>query len=84
MDDKGVIHIPEPDSGRAGGSAECSGFDILHKQVGFQWSNGETHDHTMYLFKIHTLKLEEGTFETELQLGDDVVDGQGDPIKFTS
>ena len=33
MDAEGVIHIPKTDSRRVGGSAECSGFKVLHKQV---------------------------------------------------
>ena len=33
VDDKGVIHVPKPDPGDIGGSADGSGFEVLHKQV---------------------------------------------------
>ena len=67
MDDEGVIHIPKPYSWRVGGGADGSGLDVLHKEVGYQWANGGTHGHTMYLFIILTLKHEDGSFEGKLQ-----------------
>ena len=33
VDDKGVIHIPKPDSGETGCGPDASGFEVLHKQV---------------------------------------------------
>ena len=60
VDDKGVIHIPEWDPGRVGGSADGSGFKVLHEQVIYQWAYGGPSSSTMYLFIILTLECEKG------------------------
>ena len=52
VDDKGAIHIPKPDPGRTWGSADCSGFIVLHEQVSYQWAHRGPHSSTMYLFII--------------------------------
>ena len=49
VDDKGVIHIPEPYPWRIGGGADGSGFKVLLTQVSYQWAYGGPHSKTIYL-----------------------------------
>ena len=45
-------------SGGMWGGAKGLDFKLFHKQVGYDETNGGTHDHTMYLFIILTLEEE--------------------------
>ena len=50
LEDKGVIHIPEPKPG-VGGGADGLSFNLFHEQGGNQVADGVTIGCTMDLFK---------------------------------
>ena len=66
LDDKGVIHKPEPQVG-GGGSVEVFDFKYFHEQVGSEGADGVTHGYTVDLFIILTLEEEVSVFEAEIQ-----------------
>ena len=40
LDNKGVINIHKPKPRWIGQSADGLGFNVLHEQVGYSWTNG--------------------------------------------
>ena len=66
LNDKCVIHIPEPYPWRVGGSADGLDFKLFHKQAGNNGADGGTHGCSMYLLKILTFIEEMCVFETAL------------------
>ena len=43
MNNKCVIHVPMSDPGWVGRGAKGSGFEVLHKQVGYYRAYGRSH-----------------------------------------
>ena len=66
LDDKSVIHIPEPKPVWNGSHADSLGFK-LHDQVGYYRADGGTHGCTRDLFIILTLEEETCILQAKLQ-----------------
>ena len=75
VDDKSVIHKPEP-KGRGMGEGEVFDFKLFHEDVGYEGADGGSHSCTLDLFIILTLEEEVGVGQAELQQGGDLLDGQ--------
>ena len=79
LDNEGVIYIPEPEM-RGWGRVDCFNFKLFDEQVGNEKAYGGTHECTVDLFIILTLKEEARVFEAELQYGEYFGDGHTCPL----
>ena len=67
VDDKGVIHKPEPKGRGVWEGREGFYFKLFHEDVGYEGADRGSHSCTLYLFIILTLEEEVGVGEAELQ-----------------
>ena len=67
VDDKCIIHKPEPEGWGVGEGLEGFDFKLFHEDVGYERAEGGSHSCTLDLFIILTLKEEVGVGEAELQ-----------------
>ena len=75
VDDKGVVHKPEPEGRRVGEGGEGLHFKLFHKDVCYEGADGGTHSCTLDLLTILILEEEVGVGKAELQQGSDLRDG---------
>ena len=80
VDDKCIVHKPEPKGGWVGKGLEGFDFKLFHEDVGYKGADGGSHSCTLYLFIILTLEEEVGVGKAELQQGNDLGNGHGGPL----
>ena len=80
VDDKCIVHKPEPQRRGVGKGLEGFSFKLFHEDVCYEGADGGSHSCTLYLFIILTLEEEVGVGKAELQQGDNLGDGHGGPL----
>ena len=80
VDDKCIIHKPEPQRRGVGTGLDGFNFKLFHEDVYYEGADGGSHSCTLYLFIILALEEEVGMGKVELQQGDDLGDGHGGPL----
>ena len=80
VDDKCVIHKPEPKGRGVGKGLEGFDFKLFHEDVSYERADGGSHSCTLYLFIILTLEEEVSVGKAELQQGGDLGYGHVGPL----
>ena len=81
VDDKSVIHKPEPKGRGVGEGGKGFDFKLFHEDVSYEVVDGGSHSCTLDLFIILTLEEEVGVGQAELQQGGDLLDGHAGSLR---